>query len=346
MARHSTTVRSRSRRRILSIVAVIVGVALIGMAAAVSATVMHANAMHRIDQTQSVSSRHNARRSSSPATSARARQPQSKSTPLNTANPQELAKRDRQQTLDSLSNQLQQKISGYDGHWQVYVEDLPTGAAISINNHQQYSASVIKLMVMLAVFQRIHDGTFPDTAEVDHLLTQMITVSSNEATNTLVDELGGGDTQAGYDTVNTIAKQYGFAQSHLNQRMGDLTGNTGKQTSVDDQGRFLAAACRGQLVSAQYSQRMIDLMLGQQRRSKIPAGLPSQISVANKTGESPGVENDSAMVFASNDGQHITGSQPGRGDYVIAVMSEDINSSSTAQANIRDISASTWAILQ
>lgn len=39
---------------------------------------------------------------------------------------------------------------------------------------------------------------------------------------------------------------------------------------------------------------MIDLMLGQQRRSKIPAGLPSQISVANKTGESPGVENDSA----------------------------------------------------
>ncbi|MGO5318085.1 serine hydrolase [Bifidobacterium boum] len=154
---------------------------------------------------------------------------------MNTANPQELAKRDRQQTLDSLSNQLQQKISGYDGHWQVYVEDLPTGAAISINNHQQYSASVIKLMVMLAVFQRIHDGTFPDTAEVDHLLTQMITVSSNEATNTLVDELGGGNTQAGYDTVNTIAKQYGFAQSHLNQRMGDLTGNTGKQTSVDDQ---------------------------------------------------------------------------------------------------------------
>lgn len=347
MARHSAPARGKSNRRIiLGVVAAVVGIVLVGVAGVVSATVMHTNVSRQTAQSQSVSSPSTARTSSSPKASKTARQRQSQPTSTNTPDAQEQAKLDRQKTLDSLSAQLQQKVSGYDGHWQVYVEDLPTGASISINSHQQYSASVIKLMVMLAVFQRIHDGAFQDSASVDNLLTQMITISSNEATNTLVDQLGGGNTEAGYDVVNSIAKQYGFSQSHLNQRMGDLTGTTGKQTSVDDQGRFLAAACRGQLVSAEYSQRMINLMLNQQRRSKIPAGLPSNISVANKTGESPGVENDSAMVFASNDGSSIAGSQPGQGDYVIAVMSENISSSSTAQAHIRDISASTWTVLQ
>lgn len=345
MARHSATVQRKSSRRTSSkVVAVVVGIALLSAAGVGAALVMHANVSNQTAQTQSATGI-DTHSTPSSRTSAATRQ-QSKSASSNTVSQAEQAKRDKQQTLDSLSAQLQQKIARFDGTWQVYIEDLPTGASISINSHQQYSASVIKLMVMLAVFQRMHDGAFQDNASVDNLLTQMITVSSNEATNTLVDQLGGGNTQAGYDAVNSIAKQYGFSESHLNQRMGDLTDSTGKQTSANDQGRFLAAACRGQLVSAEYSQRMINLMLGQQRRSKIPAGLPSGISVANKTGESPGVENDSAMVFASNDGASITGSEPGQGDYVIAVLSEGIGSSAQVQARIRDLSASTWAVLQ
>nr|WP_274608084.1 serine hydrolase [Bifidobacterium pongonis] len=199
---------------------------------------------------------------------------------------------------------------------------------------------------MLAVFQQIADGTLQEDAQIDDLLTRMITVSDNEATNTLVDRLGNGDTQAGYAVVNGTAQRYGFTQSHLDQRMGNLTGDTGKQTSVGDQGRFLAAACRGQLVSAEYSQRMIGLMLQQTRRSKIPAGLPSQVSVANKTGESPGVENDSAMVFAAGDGERIAGATPGTGDYVIAVMSENVPMPSEAQNDIRTMSSTVWSALQ
>lgn len=256
------------------------------------------------------------------------------------------AKQKKQRTLDALSTQLQQQLAGYQGTWQIYVEDLPTGAAISINSHQQYSASVIKLMVMLAVFQQVADGTLQEDAQIDDLLTKMITVSDNEATNTLVDMLGNSDTQAGYATVNGTAERYGFTQSHLDQRMGDLSGSTGKQTSAGDQGRFLAAACRGQLISPEYSQRMIGLMLQQTRRSKIPAGLPSQVSVANKTGESPGVENDSAMVFAAGDGEHIAGVTPGAGDYVIAVMSEGVPLSDEAQRDIRAMSSTVWSALQ
>lgn len=103
---------------------------------------------------------------------------------------------------------------------------------------------------------------------------------------------------------------------------------------------------RGQIVSAEYSQSMIGLMLQQTRRSKIPAGLPSQVSVANKTGESPGVENDSAMVFAAGDGEHIAGVTSGAGDYVIAVMSEGVPLSDEAQRDIRAMSSTVWSALQ
>lgn len=102
----------------------------------------------------------------------------------------------------------------------------------------------------------------------------------------------------------------------------------------------------GQIVSVEYSQSMIGLMLQQTRRSKIPAGLPSQVSVANKTGESPGVENDSAVVFAAGDGEHIAGVTPGAGDYVIAVMSEGVPLSDEAQRDIRAMSSTVWSALQ
>lgn len=240
---------------------------------------------------------------------------------------------DRQRSVTALQSQLAEKTAGYQGSWQVYVEDLESGAKAVVNSHQSYSASVIKLMVMLAVFQDVSEGTLHEDASLDGLLEQMITVSSNEATNELVERLGSGSIDVGFDRVNTVAGRYGFADSHLNSRMGDLSDYSTKQTSVEDQGRFLAAAYRGQLVSPDYSRRMTDIMSRQTRRAKIPGGLPSDVACANKTGEAPGVENDSAIVY----GEH---------PYVLAVMSSDVPDSSAAQAQIRDISATVWDCLR
>lgn len=240
---------------------------------------------------------------------------------------------ERQTLLAALQSQLSGKTAQYQGSWQVYVEDLDSGATAVVNSHQSYSASVVKLMVMLAVFQKVSEGALAEDASLDGLLEQMITVSSNEATNALVERLGSGNINAGFGVVNSVAAQYGFNESHLNSRMGDLSNYSTKQTSVADQGRFLAAAYRGQLVSAGYSKRMTDIMSRQTRRAKIPAGLPQGVACANKTGEAPGVENDSAIVY----GEH---------PYVIAVMSSDVPDSSAAQAQIRDISSTVWASLQ
>ncbi|OXN00588.1 serine hydrolase [Bifidobacterium vansinderenii] len=246
-------------------------------------------------------------------------------------NPTDAAKQAKQTQLDTLKGTLEQQLGGYSGTWSLYVEDMTTGASISINDHRQPSASVIKLYVMLAVYDQIAQGKLTETADIDTLLTQMITVSSNQATNTLVTTLGGDDAQAGFTIVNDTAKANGFTETAMNDLLYDSGTHDSslKQTSVNDAGAFMAKVYRGQLVSADVSAKMLDLLLGQTRRTKIPAGVPDGTKVANKTGEIPGTENDAAIVYGT------------KGDYVITVMSEDVDNS-TAQANIRAISGTVW----
>ncbi|KFI93774.1 beta-lactamase [Bifidobacterium stellenboschense] len=252
----------------------------------------------------------------------------------------------RQRDMDALGESIRGRIAGYQGTWQVYVEDLASGASTSIDSHVGYAASVIKLYVMLAVFQRIADGALAEDSSIDQLLTQMITVSSNEATNSLISTLGGGDMNAGFAQVNEIAARYGFKESHIDQALGVVdVDQSHKTTTVDDAGRFMAAVYWGGLVSKDASRRMLDLLLGQTRRSKIPAGVPAGVTVANKTGENTGVENDAAIVFAGSDTSAGMDSTAAQGDYVLVVMTSDV-SSAAAQASIRDLSALVWQTLQ
>ena len=52
-------------------------------------------------------------------------------------------------TLSDLENQIRSCTDQLDGVWSVYVKDLKTGAYLSINNQQMYSASLIKLFCKL-----------------------------------------------------------------------------------------------------------------------------------------------------------------------------------------------------
>jgi beta-lactamase class A len=241
----------------------------------------------------------------------------------------------QQQTLNDLRSPIEQRLQGYTGDWQVYVEDLSTGARLSIGNRVQPAASLIKLYIMLAVYQQINDGTLPDTPQIDDLLQQMITVSSNAAANTLIETLGNGNNQAGFDVINRTARGYGFTQTTIADMLSD-TGSLDpnhKTTSSQDCGMFMAKVYRKQLVSQSASEAMQRLLLGQQRRNKIPAGLPTGTTVANKTGEVAGVENDAAIVFSPH------------GDYVLTVLTKNQIDSSSAQEGIRTLSSLVWSSL-
>lgn len=64
------------------------------------------------------------------------------------------------------------------------------------------------------------------------------------------------------------------------------------------------------LVSEDASNEMLELLLQQEVDYKIPESLPSNVKVANKTGETDDCENDCAIVYSNG------------GDYIICMMSE------------------------
>ena len=55
-----------------------------------------------------------------------------------------------------------------------------------------------------------------------------------------------------------------------------------------------------------------------------------------------GVENDAAIVFATSDTSAAIDGTAATGDYVLTVMTSDVNDSAAAQASIRDLSGAVW----
>lgn len=228
---------------------------------------------------------------------------------------------------------LDERFAGYPGTWSATYIDLASGRETTVNDRKLVAASLVKLYIMLTVFDGIEHGTIQDDATVDSLLTQMITVSSNDAANELLNRIGGGNDAAAIATVTDTAHRYGFTSSEeLRTLTGMASGNTVENwTSTRDCARFLAQVYAGTLVSKDTSGRMMTLLLAQTRRAKIPAGVPAGTKVANKTGELAAVQNDVAVVY----GPH---------PYVLAVMSNDV--SADAAGMIADLSAAVWAASQ
>lgn len=89
-----------------------------------------------------------------------------------------------------------------NGTWSVYVCDLVNNTEGAIQDARMQAASLIKLYIMGAVYEN-YDSIIAQYGQssVDSNLYSMITVSDNDAANTLVSYLGGGDSSAGMTVV-------------------------------------------------------------------------------------------------------------------------------------------------
>ena len=89
--------------------------------------------------------------------------------------------------------------------WQRYICDLSGGSEATINDSPMQAASLIKLFIMGAVYEN-YDSLSQQygSATLDSYLTPMITVSDNDAANSLVSCLGSGDSTAGMQKVNSF----------------------------------------------------------------------------------------------------------------------------------------------
>ncbi len=125
---------------------------------------------------------------------------------------------------------------------------------------------------------------------------QMITVSSNFATNLLIDRLG---------VKNVRATMEGLGAHGLEVRRGVEDQKAFDQGIVNEttaRGLFvvLNAIARGQAVSTSASERMVQVLAEQKFRDGIPKGLPPGTKVAHKTGTITRIHHDAGIVY----GQH------------------------------------------
>lgn len=227
--------------------------------------------------------------------------------------------------LGGLTAKLNALIGGYDGTWSVYVKRLDNNDSLTIRDQPLYAASLIKAFVMASLYDQMRQGKIKETAEINALLQEMITISSNTAYNELVMRQGANhDFYAGCFTVNAYLVKNGYTETQIHTAYGGLGISDGgtNTTSVKACGKLLEAIYRGTCVDKESSQKMKNLLLAQQRRGKIPAGVPSGVKVANKTGETASCDHDIAIVYSP------------KCTYILCVMSTDSYNAASRIAQI------------
>ena len=214
-----------------------------------------------------------------------------------------------------------------NGTWSVYVCDLVNNTEGAIQDARMQAASLIKLYIMGAVYEN-YDSIIAQYGQssVDSNLYSMITVSDNDAANTLVSYLGGGDSSAGMTVVNDFCSEKGYSSTHMGRLLLASNQYDDNYTSVSDCGHFLKEVYEGSKESDAHAQAEFDLLAAQTRRNKIPAQMPSGVSIANKTGELSDVENDAGIIYNSSN------------DLIIVFMSENVLQPGTAQSTIASLS--------
>ncbi|MDY2819109.1 MAG: serine hydrolase [Hominisplanchenecus sp.] len=233
---------------------------------------------------------------------------------------------------EQLESELTHRINRYSSKWSLYLKDLSTGNVISINERPQESASLIKLYVMGAVMQQIQDNELEMTDTILKLLNEMITVSDNSATNELVRYLDPDHNHRnGMEKVNEFIETQGFTNTHEYNGLEDsslwYSLDTPNTTSTRDCGVLLERIYNGEFVSHLASRQMEDLLLDQEVTYKIPSTIPSESTVANKTGETSDCENDAAIVYTP------------KGDYILCIMSCGLTSKNSAVTYLREMSS-------
>lgn len=210
--------------------------------------------------------------------------------------------------------------SAASGTWSVYAKDLTSNSDIaSVNaDAKMQSASVIKLFIMATAYDEMAKGNMVPT-NVSSDIKLMITQSDNDATNRMIDRLG-------FDKINSYIKSNGYSNTVLSRKMLASTANGDNYTSSKDAAKILENIYNHKCVSYEASEQMMTYLKAQERTGKIPAGVPSGVQTANKTGELDTVENDAAIVFKDN------------APYVLVVMSSGLSDTAKARQNIVDIS--------
>ena len=132
------------------------------------------------------------------------------------------------------------------------------------------------------------------TRTLGQLCELMITVSSNFATNLLIEKLGVDNIRATVTLLHAdgMNMRRGVEDNKAYEKgMNNTTTARGLAT-------LMTAIADGKAVDSESSQQMVAILDRQKFNEAIPAGLPPGTRVAHKTGDITKVHHDAAIVFA------------------------------------------------
>jgi beta-lactamase class A len=264
-------------------------------------------------------------------------------------------------TLRTLQSDIDKELSGKKGVFAVAFKDLKTGREIKLNDKEMYhAASTMKTPVMIEVYKQAAEGKFSlsdsielknefksivdgsnyslDSADdseyelykhigekrtISALLYQMITVSSNFATNLIIQKVGA-------QNVTQSMRQLGAKDIQVLRGVEDdkaFEKGLINTTTAHDLMLIFEKIAKGEAVNAEASVAMINILLDQKFNEIIPALLPPGVKVAHKTGSITHVHHDSGIVIL-----------PDGRKYVLVLLSKDWDDEKLAIQTMANIS--------
>jgi beta-lactamase class A len=139
-------------------------------------------------------------------------------------------------------------------------------------------------------------GKLGKTMTVRELAYWMITLSSNLATNLLVDVVGITTIQQALDELDIDGLR--VLRGVEDQRAFEVGLNN--EVTANGLAKLLRLIAEGRAYSQKACDEMLEIMHDQQFRGGIPAGLPKEARVAHKTGNISTVHHDAGIVYLEN----------------------------------------------
>ncbi len=233
--------------------------------------------------------------------------------------------------LHRLYDQAQELVSGFEGDWSVFVQNLSTGQTMVMNDKPMNSASVMKLFIMETVYEAFENKTMTRDEDMVYLLRSMIINSSNDSSNRLLEILGNDDLAAGVGLVNEFIQEHGYTpETAIYNGFQDpntvLDPDHPNMVRARDVGLLLSRVYNRQFISRKVCNEIEQMMLDQATRYKIPRGVPDGVQVGNKSGETSDTANDAAFVYGPT------------ADYILVVLSHGWTNENAANENVVKVS--------